>query len=119
MEVRNQKIILLTILIANALGWIPFTLSAAKIFAPIEYVDLVDTCYFLAIIVGLGSIGLGLYSGLKFPAVSGFTILNFIVGYSLVLASSVVLYLSALYFASVISLAIAGFIVIRQYWHST
>lgn len=116
MDIRNQKIILLTILIANAIGWLPITFFGAQIFAPTQYVDLANTLYFLATIIGLASLSIGIYSGLKFPLVSGFTLINFIVGFSLVLASGFVLYLSTLYFLSLISLAVAGFIIMRQYW---
>lgn len=116
MEVRDYKIILLTILVVNAIGWIPLSLFGIAFFAHSALFGVLSFLFFLACLFGLGSICFALYSGIKFPEVSGFTVINFFFGYAFILGLGVIGLISTLYIASAVSFGIAGFIVTRQYW---
>ena len=116
MEARDYKIILLTIVVVNALGWIPLSLFGVAFFAHSALFGALSFLFFLACLLGLGSISFALYSGIKFPEVSGFSVINFFFGYALILVLGFIGLLSYVYIASVVTLGIAGFIVTRQYW---
>ena len=116
MEVRDYKIILQTILVVNALGWIPLSLFGIAFFAHSALFGVLGFLFFLACLLGLGSICFALYSGVQFPTVSGFTVINFFFGYALILGLGFIGFMGTLYVVSTASLGIAGFIVTRQYW---
>ena len=86
MDVRDYKIILLTILVINAVCWIPLSLFGIAFFAHSFFFDALSFWFSVACLCGLGSTCFALYSAARFPLVNGYTVINFLFGYSLILA---------------------------------
>ncbi len=115
MELKDQKILLITFVLVNAIVLIPLTLLGTSMLILGPPTELGAFLLIFGCVLGLISISIGIYSSFKFPNVSKLSAANFCIGYALLISVGFIISFGLPLLVSLASFSICGIIILRQF----